>query len=320
MQLYYIAVFVLTVLGGFGMAGITIPWPTVRGMVRSSIAKLQQPGTNKRKKETAKSYVRRINGRTAENLAVRSRREAQAVFERTGQRERYRKTLQVSLAASVAGFALGLWLRNPFLAIVLAVGFYFLPLWWTQFALYRYDQAINEELETALSLITTSYTRNSDILTAVSENLDHINEPVKSVFISFCNNLRYVDPNAPAQIERMKGALDNPIWRQWCDSLILCQADHTLRDTLTPIVNKFSDLKAQQEENATKMMLPFRRAVGMIGLTLGVIPIFYIFNRDWYVNLVSTTLGQISLVITAIVVLTTINAAIKLSKPIQYNV
>lgn len=320
MQLYYAAVFVLIVLGGFWVIGISIPWPTIRSRVRASVSRLQQPDVNKRKKETAKNYVRRINGKAAENFADRSRKQALEVFERTGQRERYRKTLQASLVASVGGAALGLWLRNPFLAIVLAVGFYFLPLWWTQFALYRYDQAINEELETALSLITTSYTRNSDILMAVSENLNNINEPVKSVFTVFCNNLRYVDANAPAQIERMKGALDNPIWRQWCDSLILCQADHTLRDTLTPIVNKFSDLKAQQEENATKMMLPLRRAVGMIGLTLGIIPVFYISNRDWFNNLVSTTFGQVSLVITAVVVLVTINAAIKLSKPIQFNV
>ena len=87
-----------------------------------------------------------------------------------------------------------------------------------------------------------------------------------------------------------------------------------------PIVSKFSDLRIQQEENDTKMMLPLRRAAGMIALTLSVIPICYIANHDWYVNLVSTFLGQISLVITAIIVLITINAAIKLSKPIQYNV
>lgn len=320
MQLYNIAIFVLIVLGGCLLFDIAVPWPTIRGKVRTGMAMLQQAGKDREKKETAKDYVRRINGKTTENLAVRSQREAKAVFEQTGQRGRYKKTLQASLAAAIGGLVLGLWLKNPFLAIVLAVGFYFLPLWWTRFALYRYDQAINDELETALSLITTSYTRNSDILTAVSENLNNINEPVKSVFVAFCNNLRYVDPNAPAQIERMKGALDNPIWRQWCDSLILCQADHTLRDTLAPIVNKFSDLKAQQEENATKMMLPLRRAVGMIGLTLGVVPIFYMSNRDWYNNLVSTTFGQIALVITAIVVLVTINSAIKLSKPIQYDV
>ncbi len=312
-------IFILVVLGGWQLTGITVPWPTVRGKIRAGIAKLQQPQI-KDKKERAKDYVRRINGKATDNLAVQSRKEAMEVFERIGQRGRYRKTLRLSLAFAAAGAILGLILHNPLLSIVLAVGFYFLPLWWTRFELYRYDQYLNEELETALSLITTSYTRNNDILTAVTENMDNINEPVKGVFMAFTRNLRYVDANAPAQIERMKAALDNSIWRQWCDSLILCQADHTLRDTLLPIVSKFSDLRIQQEENDTKMMLPLRRAAGMIALTLSVIPICYIANHDWYVNLVSTFLGQISLVITAIIVLITINAAIKLSKPIQYNV
>lgn len=232
----------------------------------------------------------------------------------------YQKTLHVSMAVAAIGAVIGLVMRNPLLAIVLAVGFYFIPLWWTQFSLYRYDQLLNDELETALSLITTSYSRNNDILAAVEENLSNIREPVKGVFTSFVNALRYVDANAPAQIERIKGMLDNPIWRQWCDSLILCQADHTMRDALVPIVAKFSDQKAQQEANATKMMLPLQRAGGMIGLTLGIIPLLYLCNKQWYVNLVSTLFGQVALVLTAIAVLVTINAAIKLSKPIQYNV
>ena len=314
-----VAVFLLIVIGCCLILGIGIPLPTVRGMIRSSVAKLQQP-TVKVKKERAKDYVRRINGKATESIAVRSRRQALEVFERTGQRERYRKTLQVSLAAAVIGAVIGLALRNIFLAVVLAGGFYFIPLWWTQFSLYRYDQYLNDELETALSLITTSYGRNNDILASVEENLGNIHEPVKGVFTSFVNTLRYVDANAPAQIERMKASLDNPIFRQWCDTLILCQADHTLRDALLPIVSKFSDQKAQQQENATKMMLPLQRAIGMIALTLSIIPLLAISFPEAYTNLISTFFGQISLVVTAVAVLVTINAGIKLSKPIQYNV
>ncbi len=314
-----LAIFIFIALGGCLLAGVSIPLPTVRSMVRAGVTKFQQPA-QKVKKERAKDYVRRINGKATESFATRSRSEARKIFERTGQRERYQKTLHVSMAVAAIGAVIGLVMRNPLLAIVLAVGFYFIPLWWTQFSLYRYDQLLNDELETALSLITTSYSRNNDILAAVEENLSNIREPVKGVFTSFVNALRYVDANAPAQIERIKGMLDNPIWRQWCDSLILCQADHTMRDALVPIVAKFSDQKAQQEANATKMMLPLQRAGGMIGLTLGIIPLLYLCNKQWYVNLVSTLFGQVALVLTAIAVLVTINAAIKLSKPIQYNV
>lgn len=314
-----ILILILITLGGWLLSGVTVPWLTVRGKIRAGIAKLQEP-QRKAKKERAKDYVRRINGKATENLAIRSRKEAMEVFERIGQRERYQKTLRLSLITAVGGALFGLFLRNPMLSIVLAMGFYFIPLWLTRFSLYQYDQYVNEELETALSLITTSYTRSNDILAAVSENLGNINEPVKGVFTAFVNNLQYVDANAPAQIERMKAALDNPIWWQWCDSLILCQADHTLRDTLIPIVGKFSDLRIQQAENATKMMLPLRRAGIMVALTVCVPLILYFANRAWANNLLYTTFGQISLAVTAIISLVSVNAAIKLSRPIQYNV
>ena len=58
MQLYNIAIFILIVLGGCLLFEITVPWPTIRGMVRSGIATMQQTGGKKEKKETAKDYVR----------------------------------------------------------------------------------------------------------------------------------------------------------------------------------------------------------------------------------------------------------------------
>ena len=313
-----IVIFLLLVLGGFLLAGVSLPGYSMRARVREATERLRQRAP--RKRETAKDYVARIDGVQKESFMNRSRREAQEVFEQTGQRDRFPKILKVALLTGAGGALLGLLFRNPLLSIVLAVGCYYIPLWLTQFNLYRYNRFINEELETALSLVTTSYTRSNDVLAAVEENLGHINEPVRGVFAAFCNNVKYVDANATAQIERMKGALDNKLFSQWCDSLILCQEDHTLRAALAPIVAKFSDQKAQQQENETKMMLPLQRAMLMVGLTVGFIPMLRLANAGWYANLVSTFLGQLALVATAVISLMTINKAIRLSKPIEYDV
>lgn len=313
-----ILIFVALLVGGLILAGFSLPRLNVRAQVRAAAERLRENIPKRR--ETARDYVARVNGVQKENPLARARREAREVYEQTGQRDRYGKMLKVATATGAAGAALGLLMRNPLLAIVLAVGCYYIPLWFTQFSLYRYDRFINEELETALSLITTSYTRGGDILAAVEENLGHIHEPVRAVFTAFCNNVKYVDANAPAQIERMKGAMENKIFWQWCDSLILCQDDHTLRAALPPIVAKFSDQKAQRQENETKMMLPLQRALMMVGLTVGFIPILRLASLDWYTNLVSTFLGQLALVATAVVSLMTINKAIRLSKPIEYDV
>lgn len=310
-------VFFLILFGGVALAAIRPKLPKVS---KASLERMTDGGKKSKRKESAKEYVDRINGKARESIFTRSKREARQVYNQTGQIHAYRKTLTLSWTVAVCGAVIGLVMQNVFLAVVLAAGGYFLPLWWSQFALFRYHRYMNEELEIALSLITTSYTRTNDLLSAVEENLGNFNSPVKDTFASFVNNLKYVDPNAPAQIERMKETLDSKLFHQWCDALILCQNDNTLRSSLPPIVSKFSDQKTQQLENETLMMLPIRRAVTMIILTLSFIPIFKIANNDWYLNLTRTIFGQISLVATAVVTLITINKAIRLSKPIEYDV
>jgi len=314
-----IAVFLLLTTGLFLIFDIPfLPKSGVRARIICAAKKL---GSLKLQRPmTAKDYVARINGTAKENAFIRSRKEAQSVYRKTGQSGGYRKTLRLSVAAAATGAAAGLFFRNPLLSVVLGVGLYFIPLWLTQFSLYRYNRFLNEELEVALSLVTTSYMRSSDILSAVEENLNNINSPVREVFLSFVNNLKYVDANAPAQIERMKGALDNKLFYKWCDCLILCQNDHTLKATLLPIVGNFSELKAQQLENETNMMRPLREAIFMISLTLGVIPLLRILNADWYFNLMGTFPGQVSLVVTAVAVLLSVNKAIRLSKPVEYDI
>lgn len=313
-----LAIFLLLVLGGLAMIGVYPTRLNVRGRVKAAAERLQQ--RIPKRTEAAKDFVARVNGAKRESLLNRSRREAQEIYEQTGQGARYGRILKLALITGTAGGVVGLLLRNPLLAVVLAVGSYYIPLWLTQFSLYRYDRFLNEELETALSLITTSYTRGNDVLAAVEENLGHIHEPVRGVFSAFCNNLKYVDANAAAQIERMKGAMDNKLFAQWCDGLMLCQDDHTLRATLPPIVGKFSDQKAQRQENETKMMMPLKNALMMLGLTIIFIPLLYLANADWYNNLTTTLPGQLTLVVTAIICFLTLNKSIRISKPIEYDV
>lgn len=313
---------VLLLLGGALTAGVHVPRISIHGKTRQIIARVRQEAAQRKKarRESAREYVERIDGHPRENFAQRSRREARSVYETIGQSDRYRRITRISLAAGVGGAVIGALLGNFLLAAVLAAGLYFLPLWLSQFTLYRYQQYISEELETALSLVTTSYLRSNDILAAIEENLETVSEPVHSVFTSFCNGLRYVDANAPAAIERMKGQLDNPQWREWCDVLILCQDNHLLQAALQPIVNKFSALKAQQEANQTRMMLPLKYAAGMAGLVTMFCPLLRVLNADWYGNLMHTVFGQVALAIAAVAVFVSLNKAIRLSRPIAYDV
>lgn len=314
-------VLVLILAGGLLLADAHLPRFSIRGKVKELTVRIEAESQKKKKhRETAREYVERIDGHPRENFAQKSYREAKTVYDTIGQSDRYQRALRISLAAGAGGALAGLLLRNLPLAVVLAVGLYFLPLWLSQFTLFRYQRFVSQELETSLSLITTSYTRSNDILSAVEENLNAISEPVRTVFTAFCNGLRYIDANAPAAIERMKGQLDNPQFHEWCDILILCQDNHLLQAALQPVVNKFAILKAQQEANETRMMLPLKYAAGMAALLTGFCPLLKLLNQDWYANLMHTPFGQVSLAVAAVTVFISVNKAITLSRPISYDV
>lgn len=315
-------VLILIFVGGILLTDFSLPHIRVRGSLLKTAVGLEMAAQKRRgsKRETAREYVNRINGHKKESFATRSYREARTVYETIGQADRYQRTLLISLVCGFLGAVVGIALGNILLAGVLAGGLYFLPLWLSQFALYRYDNFLSDELETALSLITTSYMRNNNILLAVEENLAHVNEPVKGVFTSFCNNLKYVDANAPAQIEMMKAQLNNRVFQQWCDVLILCQDNHLQQASLPGIVFKFSVLKAQQQSNETRMMLPLKYAVYMSALVIGFCPGMRMLNTSWYHGLMHTLFGQLSLTAAVVVVFITLNKAIRLSRPITYDV
>lgn len=313
-----VAVFILLAVGFLLLLNVSVPRFGFKNRVLKAADKLgrlvpQRP-------ERAKDYVSKLNGTKKQNLFRQSRNEAKSVFQKTGQEKGYKKTVYMSVAAAVCGILIGALFNNAFLSLILGIGLYFIPLWMTRFALYRYNRFLNDELEVALSLITTSYSRKNDILSSVEENIGHISSPVKEIFVAFVNNVKYVDANIPAQIERMKEATDNKLFHKWCDSLILCQHDHTQIATLIPIVNSFSNLKGQQMENETNMMRPLRQALLMAALPVAVILIFRFLSIDWYENLVNTYPGKVALAITAVTILFTINKAIRLSKPIEYEV
>ena len=319
MTITYASIFII--IGGILIIDPKLPRFSIRGKARELSQKIEQMSTKKRgTKETASEWLDRINGVSKESFASRSYHEARGVFEAIGQTDRYQKTLLTSFFCGLGGIIVGLLLQNVLLSVILAVGFYFLPLWLTRFSLYRYQRFVNEELETALSLVTTSYLRSSDLLSAIEENLPAVNDPVRTVFISFVNGLKYVDANAPAQIRRMKGMLDNPLFAEWCDALILCQENHLLQAALKPIVAKFSVLKAQQEANETRMMAPLRYAIMMAAMVVGFCPLMKLINDDWYRYLMFTPFGKVVLAGAAIAVFVTINKGITLSEPISYNV
>ena len=178
---------------------------------------------------------------------------------------------------------------------------------------------MNAEMETALSIITTSYLRNESIITAVQENISYLNLPISNVFQSFLTQAKMINVNVKQALSDMKPKLNHYVFSEWVDAMIACQEDKTLKTTLSPIISKLSDMRIVSAELDYLMYEPLKEFITMALLLVANIPLIYFLNSDWYSVLVNTAFGKGILAISAFAILVSFAAVIRLTKPIEYK-
>ena len=120
-----------------------------------------------RKPKTLKDEIHEATRRKKPGILKKEIMEAQDILVMTGRGNRFSLVCAVSLALFAAGGSFAILIGNFFLAPVMACGFLFVPFWYVRLTANHYKKNVSAELETALSIITTAYLRNEDILTAV---------------------------------------------------------------------------------------------------------------------------------------------------------
>lgn len=269
-----------------------------------------------------KSIKDTINEQTRRKKPSYFRREimeVQDILALTGKSNRFSAICVLSLGLLTLGAALAVMMGNYFLVPVLAVGFMFLPFWYVKLTASHYKKAVAAELETALSIITTAYLRNEDILTAVEENVHYLNPPVQSVFKDFLAQVKLVSPNIDAALHAMRGKIDNDVWGEWCDALTACQHDRSLKTTLTPIVSKLSDIRIVNAELDYLVTAPRKEFISMAIMLIGVIPLMFFLNKDWYTTLMHTLVGQGIIAVCGVAIFVSTAFVIRLTKPIEFK-
>lgn len=232
-----------------------------------------------------------------------------------GQRKR---VIRLSLLLFGAGAILPTLLGNPYLSPVLGAGASFLPLCLLRQRESAYRKTLNVEMETAVSIITTSYLRSEDLVQSVRENLSYIGTSVREPFSEFVYGTQMISANISAALNVLKAQIPYSIFGEWCDAMIQCQSDRTLKHMLLPVLEEFSDVRIVQSRLETLLSQPRREAITMMLLVVTNIPLLYLLNRDWYNTLLYTTPGQIVLAICAGIILFAAMRVMKLSKPIEY--
>ena len=240
-------------------------------------------------------------------------------LEQTGKGSQFAAACAASILLMIVGCVVAIMIDNAFLIPVFAIAFALIPFAYAKRTVNFYDNHIKEELETALSIITTSYVRTDDIVTAVKENVQYLKPPVKDIFAGFVAENMMISSDVKQSIRHLKEKVSNSIFDEWCDTLIACQDDRTLKDTLMPIVAKLTDVRIVNNE--IKGMLSAARTEYwmMAGMVVGNIPLLYLINKDWYAALMFTTLGKIVLAICGLTIVITAMFMFKFTKPAEYK-
>lgn len=223
-----------------------------------------------------------------------------------------------TLVLFAAGVIVAALIHNYWLVPAFAIGFSCIPYLMVKSSMEAYKKHISEELETTLSIVTTSYLRCDDIIEAVKENIDYIKPPLKEHFMAFINDATYVTSTEQALIN-LRDKVDNAIYWEWCESLIQCQSDRVLKDTLQPIVNRLTDVRVVNGEISAMLASCRMEYYSMVAMLVGSIPLLYVLNKDWYDTLVHSTPGQATMGFCAIVILITYLFLLKFTEPIEYK-
>lgn len=271
------------------------------------------------RKSTLQDDVDVLLGKPAKGFFNRETLEIEQLLKATGREGRFALVKRMSVFLFAFGAILALLMDNLFLIPILGAGFAFAPVWYLRSTAAAYKKHLNEELETAISVVTTSYLRSGDLLKAVKENIPYLNPPVRSAFETFVTESEMLNANMISTINTLKMKIPNRIFHEWCNTLIQCQSDRSMKNTLTFTVQKFSDMRIIQSELEAIINEPKKEAFTMMFLVVGNIPLLYVLNHTWFETLMFSTPGKITLAICAAIVLFSFTRIMQLSRPIEYK-
>ena len=271
------------------------------------------------KKQSLKDRSLKAQGRKRKNRLLSELEKTKRALEETGKGRQFSIACAAALLLIIAGCVLSLAIDNPFLIPVLSIAFAVIPFSYIRRTLSLYEARMKEELEIALSIITTSYVRSDNLVTAVNENIQYIKPPVRGIFEAFAAEMTVISPDIRKAIQHLKEKVQNSIYEEWCDVLISCQSDRTLKDTLMPVVSKCTDVRLVNNSLKTMLSETRREYMIMVCMVLANIPLLYCLNKNWYDALMHTILGKIVLAICGIVIIVTAMRMTKLTRPVEYK-
>lgn len=270
-----------------------------------------------KKPSTMKKMCRHIDGKGG-NFITKKYDELHDMLILTGREKEYERYVFISICFAIGGATIAAIFENILLIPILTLLGLFIPVIIAFVTTRSYTQAINNELQVSMEIVTVTYSRTENILSAVSENIEYFHEPIRSVFNSFLGECKFMTSNTEKAIYRMKSRIKNEIWQEWCEALVLCQHDRANIDMLEPIVKKMKNVDLVQTELNSILYKPVRDFVVLVVLVLSNFPIIYFLNKTWW-SYLFTLPGQIAVAFCFLTILISLLSVMKAIKPIEYK-
>lgn len=231
----------------------------------------------------------------------------------------YQTYKHIVVVCAVAGIVLGLLMNNFLLSLIMAAGLAYVPIQIIKFKQISLTKILNDQIETALAIITNTYIQVEDIIKAISDNLKRLDEPLLGVFKEFLAETNFIDANIVRALLKMKAKVPNRNFSEWCDIMIQCQDDRELKYVLPSIVEKMSDEKKIQIECDTTMYDYYKDYISVTLVVIANIPLMYFLNKDWFSILTTNPLGKLVIAFTVASIFVATAYVIKVNKPVSLS-
>lgn len=243
--------------------------------------------------------------------------ETQAILQRTYRSNQYRRCLHLSAIFAVAGAAVGLLIKNPFLVAVLALAGVLVPPFAVRLTATSIMRHLAGEVHTTLSVITTNYLRRSDFVGAVQDNIVYFSEPIKGVWQTFLDRYNSNGADISDAVRYIRNMVDDEIWQEWCDGVLLCLEDPTRKHILPLIIHKAVQRSQIQDELDLSLQKPFTETMGVMAIVIFAAVACGSIIPDWGDTLLHDTGGQACIGVIAAACLFAIYKAVHAARPVS---
>lgn len=245
--------------------------------------------------------------------------DVQIILAKMNKTKEYGKIKMLSLLAGIGGLAIAGVLNNYLLALIFVPVLAILPFEAVKVKYRQYNKILAEELETALSLITISYTRTGSLVTSVKETIETLPPNAKVYFEEFLTEVTSINANVNSALVNLKTKIENRIFQQWVDRLIVCQSDRSAIPSLQKFVNEFADNRNIQNELDAEVYSARVELIVMICFVLFTPFLLYFVQKDAFMHLMNDFAGKVVIFISLVLCVIVYVIGKKIAKPIVFR-